>query len=728
MLKTLSRYLLIILAICLTYNGAYSLEYSNQDTIVYQGNLLQSAQIGKYVTFYVDQQDTATIYNLQNVTSLFEKNTSDVINLATQTKSTWFKLLLRNETFDGHFQIEIDNPMLNDAEFFFKNKEGTWSSQLISKDFAFENRAVHSQKLIFPVTMQQGDLQTFFIRVKSNSQIVLPFKIGTSEQISSRNNSEDIVSSLYFGIMLVMFLYNMFIFFTVRDKSYLYYIIYIFCVALVQLNIKGLGFKFLWPSFPQFEQLSLFLFPSLTAFSSIAFIRSFLHTKQYTPILHKGFSIFIAAYIITLGVAWFGDKTVSYNLLNINALPLALYMIGIALYIRIKHNYRPAIFFLIAWTFFLVGIILFVLKEAGVFPFNIYTNSFILIGSSIEAVLLSFALADKINIYRDEKEKAQQTALLAAQENEQIIREQNVTLEIKVTERTSELKIANEEINKTLYDLKETQSQLVESEKMASLGQLTAGIAHEINNPINFVTSNVKPLKRDVDILLDLIIQLEQIAKTGLDPTQMEAKINSLKAEFDFDYLQEEISFLLKGINEGSSRTAEIVKGLRIFSRVDEDDLKKADVNEGLDSTIIIINNLLNGKITIQRDYGNIPLIECYPGKLNQVFLNLISNAIYAINSKLDGASGGLITITTSFHENTVRISIADNGVGMNEATLKKLFEPFFTTKPVGEGTGLGLSISFNTIKKHNGSIKVNSVLDVGTDFIIEIPIIQTIN
>jgi two-component system, NtrC family, sensor kinase len=121
-------------------------------------------------------------------------------------------------------------------------------------------------------------------------------------------------------------------------------------------------------------------------------------------------------------------------------------------------------------------------------------------------------------------------------------------------------------------------------------------------------------------------------------------------------------------------------------------------------------------------------LIECYPGKLNQVFLNLISNAIYAINSKLDGASGGLITITTSFHENTVRISIADNGVGMNEATLKKLFEPFFTTKPVGEGTGLGLSISFNTIKKHNGSIKVNSVLDVGTDFIIEIPIIQTIN
>ncbi|MCU0442263.1 MAG: ATP-binding protein [Bacteroidia bacterium] len=250
-------------------------------------------------------------------------------------------------------------------------------------------------------------------------------------------------------------------------------------------------------------------------------------------------------------------------------------------------------------------------------------------------------------------------------------------------------------------------------------------MAHEINNPINFVTSNVKPLKRDVDLLLELINKLETIAKSNKSNTEKEIEIQALKVGFDFDYLQEEITFLLKGINEGSTRTAEIVKGLRIFSRVDEDDLKKADINEGLDSTIIIINNLLNGRIIIEKNYGNIPLAECYPGKLNQVFLNLITNAIYAVNAQFNQDPGGIIRIETEATQNSILIRISDNGIGMNESTLKKLFEPFFTTKPVGEGTGLGLSISYNTIKKHNGTIHVTSTPAIGTTFTIEIPIIQ---
>ena len=258
---------------------------------------------------------------------------------------------------------------------------------------------------------------------------------------------------------------------------------------------------------------------------------------------------------------------------------------------------------------------------------------------------------------------------------------------------------------------------------MASLGQLTAGIAHEINNPINFVTSNVKPLKRDVNLLLDLMLKLEETASMEMTVGEKQKRIDALKTEFDFDYLKEEIEFLLKGINEGSTRTAEIVKGLRIFSRVDEDDLKKADINEGLDSTIIIINNLLNGKIVINKQYGNIPLVESYPGKLNQVFLNMISNAIYAINARFNGEHGGEILIKTESTEQTISIIIKDNGSGMGESTLKKLFEPFFTTKPVGEGTGLGLSISHNTIKKHFGKITVQSTLNEGTTFTIEIPI-----
>ncbi len=300
-------------------------------------------------------------------------------------------------------------------------------------------------------------------------------------------------------------------------------------------------------------------------------------------------------------------------------------------------------------------------------------------------------------------------------------------LEIKVEERTHELQETNEELHVTLEDLKQAQSQLVESEKMASLGQLTAGIAHEINNPINFVTSNVTPLRRDVAMLLDALNNIEIIGLSELSIVEKQKKIDDYKEELDFDYLKEEVEHLLKGIYEGASRTAEIVKGLRIFSRVDEDDLKRADLNEGLDSTIVIINNLLGNKITIVKDYATLPLIECYPGKLNQVFLNIITNAIHAIHQQFGEQIGGKIWIATTSNDKDVIVKIKDNGIGMDEKTKHKIFEPFFTTKEVGEGTGLGMSIAYNTIKKHSGQIFVESDLGAGTEFTLQIPIIYEV-
>jgi len=182
-------------------------------------------------------------------------------------------------------------------------------------------------------------------------------------------------------------------------------------------------------------------------------------------------------------------------------------------------------------------------------------------------------------------------------------------------------------------------------------------------------------------------------------------------------------TFLISGIYEGANRTAEIVKGLRIFSRLDEDDLKHADINQGLESTMIIANNLLN-KIQIVKEYGNLPLVECYAGKLNQVFLNIISNAAYAIKERFGDIAGGEISIITSHDQENVFIEIKDNGTGMDAQTQKKVFEPFFTTKEVGEGTGLGMSIAYNTIKKHDGKINIQSCPGEGTKFTVQIPLL----
>jgi signal transduction histidine kinase len=395
-----------------------------------------------------------------------------------------------------------------------------------------------------------------------------------------------------------------------------------------------------------------------------------------------------------------------------------------------RKKYSQTKFFLFAWCVFLISVLVFVLKDYGVLPTNVFTTRSVQIGSVIEALLLSFALADKINTYRKEMLDLQVRELAISQENEKLIREQNVVLEQRVKERTEELQESNKSLSLTLENLKDAQAQLVESEKMASLGQLTAGVAHEINNPINFVTSNVSPLRRDVGILWNIIDQMEAIALSpDIDLSEKEQRILALKNQHDVGYLNSEINFLLKGIQEGAERTAEIVKSLRIFSRIDEDILKEADLNEGLDSTLVILNSMTKERIEIVKRYEDIPLVESYAGKVNQVFMNVLSNAIYAVEKKFNGNPGGELVIETKLNEDKskVKIIINDNGVGIPEEIKNRIFEPFFTTKEVGEGTGLGMSIAYKTIDRHNGKILVESKVGIGTSFTIILPIRQHI-
>jgi len=280
----------------------------------------------------------------------------------------------------------------------------------------------------------------------------------------------------------------------------------------------------------------------------------------------------------------------------------------------------------------------------------------------------------------------------------------------------------NHALSKTLEDLKEAQSQLVDSEKMAGLGQLTAGIAHEINNPINFVTSNIKPLELDI-LDLDTVIKMYE----DLDPEQelkpQIANIESFKKQIDIVFVREEIKSLLSGIGEGARRTAEIIRSLKNFSRLDENDTKPVDLNEGISSTLVLVKNTFPDQMQVIREFGNLPLVECLPGKINQVFMNLITNAVHAIKSKEPKDDKGLLTIKTWEEGSDVKISIKDSGTGMPDEVKQKIFEPFFTTKDVGEGTGLGLSIVFRIIENHGGNIDVITKLNQGTEFIITLPI-----
>ncbi len=263
--------------------------------------------------------------------------------------------------------------------------------------------------------------------------------------------------------------------------------------------------------------------------------------------------------------------------------------------------------------------------------------------------------------------------------------------------------------------LKATQSKLVESEKMASLGLLTAGVAHEINNPVTFISGGIESLEdnyADIEQLLRMVISFNS-SKDAIEQWQ---KIEDLKNDIEPERILNEMKGLFNSIKNGANRTAEIVKGLRNFSRLDENDMKRANLEEGLNNTLVILNNKLKNRITLKKEYGNIPEIDCYPGQLNQVFMNILNNSCDAIEEE------GEITIITKQENEKVEIRIKDNGSGMPEEIRSHIFEPFFTTKPVGKGTGLGLSISYGIIEKHNGTIEVKSEVGKGTEFIITLP------
>jgi PAS domain S-box-containing protein len=286
----------------------------------------------------------------------------------------------------------------------------------------------------------------------------------------------------------------------------------------------------------------------------------------------------------------------------------------------------------------------------------------------------------------------------------------------EIEEGRQNLQLALEELEGAYKELKATQSKILQQEKMASIGQLAAGVAHEINNPMAFISSNLGTLDKYVNRLTEFI-QTQSEVIGSLHTTEAIEGLKGKQKELKLDYITEDIKGLITESLDGSERVRKIVQGLKSFARVDEAEYKYADINECIESTINIVWNELKYKATLKKDYGNLPLTKCYPQQINQVFMNLLINAGHAIESQ------GEITIKTWAEDGSIWVAISDTGHGIPKEDLNKIFEPFFTTKEVGKGTGLGLSITYEIVQKHDGEITVESEVGKGTTFTVRLPI-----
>jgi signal transduction histidine kinase len=295
---------------------------------------------------------------------------------------------------------------------------------------------------------------------------------------------------------------------------------------------------------------------------------------------------------------------------------------------------------------------------------------------------------------------------------------------------TIQAKAQTHKLQRALEDLQIAQTQIIQSEKMSSLGQLIAGVAHEINNPVNFICGNLQYIAEYAQSLLDLLQEYQKFLPEP--PPVLQSQLNSI----DLEFMMADLPKLLDSMKLGSDRIVEIVQSLKNFSRHDESQIKAVDIHDGINGTLMILRHRLKGSgrrpmIEVIKDYAELPLVECYPGQLNQVFMNILANAIDALEESLikqgDGAHTPQITICTQVLDNqSVVIRLADNGPGMKEDVIQRIYDPFFTTKEVGKGTGLGMAISHQIIvERHRGKLKCRSRLGEGTEFWIQIPVIH---
>jgi PAS domain S-box-containing protein len=747
--------------------------------------------------------------------------------------------------------LEFDYALAENIQLFIPDNKGGFIRKESGFLVPFGQREEKYRHFIVKLPVNQAP-KTFYIRVKSNSYALqLPLILWKTEAFNNRVKNDFFVFGSFFGIFIFLILYNLILCLILKDSTYFYFVMHIISVIMVYMTLFGLTEEYFWPDTGNFNpNLSYFLIFSANVFL-LLFSSRFLETSKYFPRISKSINYLI----ITFGLLAFLSLLTGLKYPQIIPLSglLTLVIITVMAFYTFFKGYKPARYFLLAWLIYISPFFVVILNGLNIVEGNFFLLYNLLLGSSIEVILISLALADRLNslknriekqnilleeeiiyridtenralenqekfrklvedinvivwnaypepleftfvskeaekilgysvrdwleipnfwknhIYIEDRENAGNFFAVLAKnpkdmefeyrmtdfegkliwfrnivrvilENgkaielvgvmvditsqklaEAELKEINDELDNRVNLRTIELELINKKHIQKIEELKNAHIMLVQAEKMASLGVLTAGIAHEINNPINYINASIYGLNNITEDILCLIDKYEQINLENFHEKQIE--IEGFRNQIDFNELKEGLKVLTGNIIIGINRTSEIVNGLNTFSRSDDTNKYPFDINNNIDLTLRLLQSQFSGLIKINRQYGDIPNIMCFSGKINQVFMNLLSNAIDSIKSKKQLTDGEEIVIRTSHaDENHIRVEITDTGPGIPKDIQGRIFEPFFTTKTVGKGTGLGLAITSSIIKNHNGKIEIQSNPVKGCTFIILLPI-----
>ncbi|WP_162944896.1 sensor histidine kinase [Flavisolibacter nicotianae] len=643
----------------------------------------------------------------------FQRNGKEDISFGVTPSFFWLRSDIRNAT-DSDLLLELASTALTDIAAY-SVVDNTIVKQYHAGNWQpFQQRVVKSVNYLFPLSIPTGKTATVYLRVMHYRGTQFPLRAGTLNAFYIKDAKMNLAMGIYIGFMLVMILYNLFIYFTLRDRSYLYYVAYTFMMAFFNAHLSGYVFRFAYPSWTapnRYEDV----IAALVAISGILFAANFLNTRKNVPFFHRLFMGLLGSYVVIIGIVLSGQLLLGTVVLEFTSLVL-VGSFFVAAYQTLRKGYSPAKFFLIAWSLLLLSVAVYILKDYKILPYTALTASSLQIGSAVEALLLSLALADKINVYKKETMAAQAEALHSLEENRKLITEQNVLLEKRVEERTKEWKQANRELVTALRNLKETQAQLVQKEKMASLGELTAGIAHEIQNPLNFVNNFSEVSNELTEEIRGEVTSGQTEKAAGL--------LTELKGNLD--------KILFHG-----KRADSIVKGMLHHSHLGTGKREATDINALVEEHLHLAYHALRAKqknltVILETHFDeSVGRLEVVPQDLGRVLVNLFNNAFYSVQEKkkrLQDTYQPVVSVYTRKKGDAVAIGVRDNGTGMSPNVKEKIYQPFFTTKPAGEGTGLGLSLSYDIVtKQHGGSLRVETKEGQFAEFTVELPVKKTV-
>jgi len=727
-------------------------------------------KVSKYIKYYFDTSNELGLKDILDDKTLEWKDNKnpESLSLGFNTSNLWLSFDVINICCENkNWYIELGYPPLDSIIYYHITEDGKTTSLQDGDQYPVPNNSIKSKYYNFLMELPNNGKSKIIFKIKSESSLAIPLSIYSAEGFAEKIQLEEYFFGAFCGIMIIMASYNLFIYFSTKENSYLFYILYIFTFLLQSLSLRGYIREYL-PSLIYLNNLAPILFTELSLFFGLSFTSSFLQTKENLPIIHKFLMSYMAVPFIGISLAIFTNYSIAIKFATITTF-LSSFLILLISITSIRKKYRPARFFILGWGMLSLGIVIYALRMGGIIPHNFFTNSSYQIFSILEILLLSLALGDKINILK--KEFSQ-------------------NLELKVNERTRELSAMVElvyeqkrAVEQTLKELKETQAQLVEAEKKAALGQLVSSVAHEINNPISAIQANVgiaesalTPIFSDFLIFIRTLSEIQlnafkelvqlSISSQSYISTREERNLKKkLDLEFPtysvkneenfyeikdlllelrlFDQFQKytdiftEKEFLdvlrnllilitefraLKNINVSVEKTTKVVFILRKYlNTYIKGEYKTVSLSEEINKVLFLYDNYIKNSIKINRLYNDELNINCISEDLKHVWRNLIYNSIQAMHSTDKGLTISIDKITKD-NQIFAKVKIEDSGLGIEPENKIKVFSPFFTTKPQGEGIGLGLYISKTIIDEHNGQIEFESEKDK-TIFTILLPI-----